>query len=78
MIPLLDPSELTRPISLGYFVCTTEWFKEYVYQIVVPKKLAPSDLVRVFEAGKPIELPPWVSAGYTLSMNRTRQLKLTN
>ena len=41
-------------------MCTSDWFKEYVYQIVVPKKLAPPELVKVFENDKPIELPAWV------------------
>jgi len=31
----------------------------YVYQVVVPKALAPKDLVQVFETGKEILLPPW-------------------
>jgi hypothetical protein len=31
----------------------------YVYQVVVPKALAPKELVHVFESGNPIVLPPW-------------------
>ncbi|KAK9897360.1 peptidase C1B, bleomycin hydrolase [Cystobasidium minutum MCA 4210] len=47
----------------GYFVMSNEWLREYVYQIVVPKKLAPPELVKVFEGGKPVELPPWDPMG---------------
>lgn len=31
----------------------------YVYQVVVPKALAPRDLVAVYEAGEKIVLPAW-------------------
>jgi hypothetical protein len=31
----------------------------FVYQVVVPKTLAPRDLVKVFESGKATVLPPW-------------------
>jgi len=31
----------------------------YVYQIVVPKALAPKDLVQVYESGNMVVLPPW-------------------
>ena len=59
----------------GYFVMTDAWFEQYafpdlrllsphisdrfVYQIVVPKALAPKDLVEVYESGEVIVLPPW-------------------
>ncbi|KAF5385828.1 hypothetical protein D9615_002465 [Tricholomella constricta] len=43
----------------GYFVMTDRWFEEFVYQIVVPKPLAPKDLVHVFESGEKTVLPPW-------------------
>lgn len=33
--------------------------QRFVYQIVVPKALAPKDLVKVFEAGGATVLPPW-------------------
>ncbi|CAD6587372.1 MAG: hypothetical protein CYPHOPRED_003901 [Cyphobasidiales sp. Tagirdzhanova-0007] len=49
--------------SKGYFVCTAEWFRQYVYQIVAPKKVAPSELTRLFEQGKAVELPPWDPMG---------------
>ena len=31
----------------------------FAYQIVVPKALAPRDLVEVYESGEAIVLPPW-------------------
>ena len=31
----------------------------FVYQVVVPKALAPKDLVEVYESGEFIVLPPW-------------------
>ncbi|KAJ2911451.1 hypothetical protein MD484_g8963, partial [Candolleomyces efflorescens] len=47
----------------GYFIMTDEWFNEFVYQVVVPKALAPKELVQVYEAGHPIVLPPWDPMG---------------
>lgn len=43
----------------GYLVMTDKWFDEFVYQVVVPKSLAPKELVKVFESGEKIVLPPW-------------------
>lgn len=37
--------------------------EEYAFQIVVPKNVAPSSLVDVFEAGNPVELPCWDPMG---------------
>ena len=31
----------------------------FVYQVVVPKALAPKDLLQVYEAGDWVVLPPW-------------------
>ena len=31
----------------------------FVYQVVVPKALAPKELVKVFESGEKTVLPPW-------------------
>ncbi len=31
----------------------------FVYQVVVPKALAPKELVKVFESGDRVVLPPW-------------------
>ncbi|KAF8265221.1 peptidase C1B bleomycin hydrolase [Lactarius quietus] len=43
----------------GFFVMTDGWFDEFVYQVVVPKALAPKELVKVFESDDRIVLPPW-------------------
>ena len=37
----------------------TYYLGRYVYQVVVPKALAPKDLVQVYEAGELVVLPPW-------------------
>lgn len=47
----------------GWFMMTDEWFSEYVFQIVVPKALAPKELVKVFEDGNPKVLPAWDPMG---------------
>jgi len=47
----------------GYFIMTDAWFEEYVYQVIVPKALAPKDLVQVYEAGELVVLPPWDPMG---------------
>ncbi|KAL5484802.1 LAP3_1 [Sanghuangporus weigelae] len=53
----------SEPGEKGYFVMTDAWFDEFVYQVVVPKKLAPRELVQVFEEGEKIILPPWDPMG---------------
>jgi len=47
----------------GYFIMTDAWFEQYVYQVVVPKVLAPKDLLQVYEAGELVVLPPWDPMG---------------
>jgi len=47
----------------GYMIMTDKWFEQFVYQVVVPKALAPKELVAVFESGKPVVLPPWDPMG---------------
>jgi bleomycin hydrolase len=47
----------------GYFVMTDRWFEEFVYQIVVPKAMAPKNLVEVYEKGDKVVLPPWDPMG---------------
>ncbi|KAF8210113.1 peptidase C1B bleomycin hydrolase [Mycena galopus ATCC 62051] len=41
----------------GYFVMTSAWFDEFVYQVVVPRALAPRDLVKVYDGGNAVVLP---------------------
>jgi bleomycin hydrolase len=31
----------------------------YVFQVVVPKSLAPKELLQVYESGEMVVLPPW-------------------
>jgi len=47
----------------GYFIMTDAWFEQFVYQVVVPKALAPKDLLQVFETGDVVVLPPWDPMG---------------
>lgn len=47
------------PGDRGYFVMSDAWFEQFVYQVVVPKALAPKDLVTVFDKGEAQTLPPW-------------------
>ncbi|KAH6914439.1 bleomycin hydrolase [Coprinopsis sp. MPI-PUGE-AT-0042] len=47
----------------GYFIMTDEWFDQFVYQVVVPKSLAPKELVQVYEEGDSTVLPPWDPMG---------------
>jgi len=47
----------------GYFVMTDAWFDQYVYQVVVPKALAPKELVAVYESDEKVVLPPWDPMG---------------
>ena len=47
----------------GYFVMSDKWFEEFVYQVVVPKALAPKELVKVFEGDERIVLPAWDPMG---------------
>ncbi|EIN11804.1 peptidase C1B bleomycin hydrolase [Punctularia strigosozonata HHB-11173 SS5] len=48
-----------EPGEKGWFVMTDKWFEEFVYQVVVPKSLAPKELVKVFEGKERIVLPAW-------------------
>ncbi|KLO19552.1 peptidase C1B, bleomycin hydrolase [Schizopora paradoxa] len=47
----------------GYFVMTDAWFEQFVYQVVVPRSLAPKELVKVYDDGEKIMLPPWDPMG---------------
>jgi len=51
------------PGNKGYFVMTDDWFNEYVYQVVVPKSLAPKELIAIYEGGNAKVLPPWDPMG---------------
>ncbi|KAI0329396.1 peptidase C1B bleomycin hydrolase [Cubamyces sp. BRFM 1775] len=47
----------------GYFVMSDAWFEQFVYQVVIPKALAPKDLVKVYEDGEKQVLAPWDPMG---------------
>lgn len=47
------------PGEKGWFVMTDAWFEQFVYQVVVPKALAPKELVKVYESGEKTLLPLW-------------------
>lgn len=46
----------------GHFVMTSDWFDQYVYQVVVNKKYLPEKLRKAYEK-KPKELKPWDPMG---------------
>lgn len=46
----------------GHFVMTSDWFDQYVYQVVVNKKYLPEKLRKAYEK-KAIELKPWDPMG---------------
>ncbi|EFP88672.1 bleomycin hydrolase [Puccinia graminis f. sp. tritici CRL 75-36-700-3] len=47
----------------GYFMMTNAWFDEFVYQIVIPKLVVPSELKKVYEEAQPLVLPAWDPMG---------------
>uniref|UniRef100_A0A0K8TT30 Bleomycin hydrolase n=1 Tax=Tabanus bromius TaxID=304241 RepID=A0A0K8TT30_TABBR len=46
----------------GYLIMTSEWFKEFLFEIVVDKSIVPQDVLDVFEQ-TPIVLPAWDPMG---------------
>ncbi|MFH1226426.1 MAG: C1 family peptidase, partial [Planctomycetota bacterium] len=46
----------------GFFVMSDDWFNEYMYQVVVPKKYLPASLLKILKE-KPIALKPWDPMG---------------
>lgn len=44
---------------LPFHLAVTQPQRRFVYQVVVPKALAPKELVQVYEGGDPVVLPPW-------------------
>lgn len=46
----------------GYLLMTSEWFKEYVYEIVVDKSHVSDDVMQVFNT-VPNVLPAWDPMG---------------
>lgn len=42
----------------GYMTMTAEWFREFVFQVLVHKSMVPKDVLNVFDQ-KPIMLNAW-------------------
>ncbi|KAI0738119.1 peptidase C1B bleomycin hydrolase [Irpex lacteus] len=47
----------------GYYLMTDAWFEQFVYQVVIPKALAPKELVKVYESDERVVLPAWDPMG---------------
>ena len=43
----------------GWFMMTADWFKEYVYQVVIPRSIADKRWTKVLDDGHPTVLKPW-------------------
>ena len=46
----------------GYLIMSRDWFKEFVFEVVVDKKFVPKEVLDVFEM-EPIILPAWDPMG---------------
>jgi bleomycin hydrolase len=46
----------------GYLVMSNDWFKEFVFEVVVDKTFVPQDVMDVFKM-EPIVLPAWDPMG---------------
>lgn len=46
----------------GYLIMSAEWFREFVFEVVVDKSLVSEDILKVFDL-KPIVLPAWDPMG---------------
>lgn len=46
----------------GYFIMSDDWFSEYLYQVVVPKKYLTSEMLEAYNS-EPIVLKPWDPMG---------------
>lgn len=49
----------------GYLIMTADWFKEFVFEIVVDKSIVPKEVLDVFTQ-TPIVLPAWDPMGKLL------------
>lgn len=47
----------------GWFMMTSEWFKENVFQVVVPRSVAEKKWVEVLDKGDAIKLDAWDPMG---------------
>lgn len=46
----------------GYLIMTSEWFKEFGFEVAVDKKFVPQEVLEVFKQD-PIVLPAWDPMG---------------
>jgi len=51
----------------GYLVMTADWFKEFVFEVVVDKSIVPQEVLNVFQLD-PVVLPAWDPMG-TLALH---------
>lgn len=58
----------------GYLIMTSEWFKEFVFEIVVDKKYVPEEVLAVFSE-EPVVLPAWDPMGALARDERPQQLQ---
>jgi hypothetical protein len=59
----------------GWFMMTADWFKEHVFQVVVPRSIMEDKWVKVLDQ-EPVVLPPWdpmVSEAFRLSTSATNR-----
>lgn len=43
----------------GWYMMTSAWFKEHVFQVVVPSSVAEKKWVDIFKGGNAVVLPAW-------------------
>ena len=46
----------------GFFIMTDEWFDEYMFEIAIPKKYLPKELIKLLDL-PPVSLDPWDPLG---------------
>ena len=47
----------------GWFMMTAEWFREYVYQVVIPRSVAEKRWTEILDGEDMTELDPWDPMG---------------
>jgi len=43
----------------GWFMMTADWFRENVFQVVIPRSVVDSKWTKVLDGGNAVVLPPW-------------------